>query len=74
MIRFYSEEMLAPRPTPQLEDHPLSALPYCLFNTSAATLHTEGRSSFRNLRTTHAVVTGTHLSLQLSRLYSKNVC
>jgi hypothetical protein len=25
-------------------------------------LHTEGRSSIRNLRTRHAVVTGTHLS------------
>jgi hypothetical protein len=25
MVIFYSEEFLAPRPTPKLEDHPLSA-------------------------------------------------
>jgi hypothetical protein len=34
----------------------------CLFNIFAATLHIAGRSSIRNLRTRHAVVTGTHLS------------
>ena len=26
MIRFYGEEFLAPRPTPKLEDHPLSTV------------------------------------------------
>ena len=31
MIRFYGE-LLAPRSTPKLEDHPLSALRDCLFN------------------------------------------
>jgi hypothetical protein len=46
--------LLAPRPTPKLEDHPLSVFRDCLF---AATLHIGGRSSIR-----HAVVTGTHLS------------
>jgi hypothetical protein len=25
MVIFYGEELLAPRPTPKLEDHPLSA-------------------------------------------------
>jgi len=60
-IRFYGEELLAPRPTPNLEDHPLSAVRHCLF-IFAATLHIGGRSSIRNLRTRHAVVTGTHLS------------
>jgi hypothetical protein len=59
---FYCEDLLAPRPTPKLEDHPLSAVGYCLFNTLAATLHIGGRSSIRNLRTRHAVVTGTQLS------------
>jgi len=58
-IRFYGEELLAPRPTPKLEDHPLSAVRYCLFNKFSATLHIGGRSSIRNLRTRHAVVTGT---------------
>jgi hypothetical protein len=61
-IRFHSEEFLAPRPNPKLEDHPLLAVRYCLFNIFAATLHIEGRSSIRNLRTCQAVVTGTHLS------------
>jgi hypothetical protein len=37
---FYSEELLASRPTPKLEDHPLSAIRNCLFNIFAATLHT----------------------------------
>jgi len=32
MTRFYGEELLAPRPTPKLEDHPLSAVCDCLFN------------------------------------------
>ena len=62
MIHFYSKELLAPRPTPTLQDHPLSAVRECLFNIYAATLHIGGRSSIRNLRTLNAVVTGTHLS------------
>jgi hypothetical protein len=55
--------LLAPCPTPKLEDHTLSAVRDCLFNIFAATLHIEGNSSNRNLRTRHAVVTGTYLSL-----------
>ena len=61
-VRFYVEKLLAPRPTPKLEDHSLLAVRDCLFNTFAAALHIGGRSSIRNLRTRHAVVTGTHLS------------
>ena len=61
--RFYGEELSTPRPTPKLEDHPLSAVRDWLFNIFAATLHIGGRSSIRNLRTRHAVVTGTHVSL-----------
>jgi hypothetical protein len=34
---FYGEELIAPRPTPKLEDHPLSVVRDCLF---AATLNT----------------------------------
>jgi hypothetical protein len=37
-IIFYGEELLVPRPTPKLEDHPLSAVRGCLFNIFAATL------------------------------------
>ena len=57
---FYREGLLAPRLTPKLEDHPLSAVHDCLFNLFAATLHIGGRSSTRNLRTRHAMLTGTH--------------
>jgi len=39
VVSFYGEELLAPRPTPKLDDHPLSAVHYCLFNISAATFH-----------------------------------
>ena len=59
-VLFHGEELLAPCPTPKLEDHPLSAVRDCLFDLFAATLHIGGRSSIRNLRTRHAVVTGTH--------------
>jgi hypothetical protein len=55
VIRFYGE-LLAPRPTPKLEDHPLSAV--CVFNIFTATLCIEGRLFISNLRTCHAVVTG----------------
>jgi hypothetical protein len=61
-VRFYGEELSAPRPNSKPKDHPLSAVHDCLFNVSAATLHIGGRSSIRNLRTCHAMVTGTHLS------------
>jgi len=59
---FFYDELLALRPTPKLEDHSLSAVRYCLFNIFGAALRIGGRSSIRNLRTRHAVVTGTHLS------------
>jgi len=62
MMRFYVEELLAPRLTPKLENHPVSAVRDCLFNMFAATLHTGSCFSIRNLRTRHVVVTGTHLS------------
>jgi hypothetical protein len=40
VIIFYGKELLAPRPTPKLEDHPFSAVRDCLFKGFAATLHT----------------------------------
>jgi len=57
IVRFYSEELLAPRPTHNLGDYPLSAVRDCLFHIFAAILYIGGRSSIRNLRTCHAVVT-----------------
>ena len=56
----YREGLLALRPNPKLEDHPSSAVRDCLLNLFAATLLIGGRSSIRNLRTRHAVVTGIH--------------
>jgi hypothetical protein len=50
VIHYYGEESLAPRPTPKLEDHRMSAVCDCLFNIFAATLHVGGRSSVRNVR------------------------
>jgi hypothetical protein len=58
---FYSEEFLAPCPTPNLEDDTLSAARDCLFDIFAATLHNGGRSSIRNLKRRQVVVTKTHL-------------
>jgi hypothetical protein len=67
---FYREGLLAPHPTPKLEDHPSSAVRDCLFNLFAATLLIGGRSSIRNLRTRQAVVTGT-LYMELLNYESK---
>jgi hypothetical protein len=64
---FYGE-LLAPRPTPKLEDHPLSAVRDCLFNIFTATLHIRDRSSIRNLRTRHAVMTGSPVNILESHL------
>ena len=58
VLRFYVGNLTALRPTPKPEDQTLSAVRYCSFDTFAATLHIGGRSSIRNPRTRHAVVTG----------------
>jgi len=55
------EELLTPRPIHKLEDHPSSAARTYLFNIFTANVHIGGRSSVRNLRTRHVLVTGTHL-------------
>ena len=51
-----AEGLLAPHPTPKLEDHPSSAVCGCLFKLFTATLHIGGRSSIRNPRTCHAIL------------------
>jgi hypothetical protein len=38
-IMFYSEQLLAPRATPKLEDHSMSGVQDCLFNTFTDALH-----------------------------------
>ena len=60
----YGEELLTPRPTPKLEGQTFSAVLYCLFNILAANLQIGGRSSIRNLRKSHVLVTGTQLPRQ----------
>jgi len=70
ILYFYREDLLKLRPTIKLEDHHLSAAHDCLFNIFAATLHIGGRSSIRNLRTRHAVVTGIHLSLLVTYIFT----
>jgi hypothetical protein len=67
-IGFHSEELLAPSPNPQTGGPPLVGCRDCLFNIFAATVHIGGRSSIRNLRTLHAVVTGTHLQHGVTKL------
>ena len=67
-IRFCVAELLAARPISKLVDHPLSAVSDCLFNIFAVNLHIGGRSSICNLRTRHAVVTGTHSSQRIPHL------
>jgi len=71
MAFYYSEELLAPCPTPKLEDHPLSAVCDCLFNIFAVTLHIGGRSSIFTLRTHRIVVTGTDLSWDVELYFRK---
>ena len=59
---FYCEDSSANRPNSKQMDNPLSAVRDCIFNIFAATLHTGSRTSICNLRTRHAVVTGSHVS------------
>jgi hypothetical protein len=62
IIIFYGEALLAPRPTPKLEDYPLSAARDYLFIVFTVPSITGGRSSIRNVRTSHAVVRGSHVT------------
>jgi len=69
LIHFKELTFLGPRPNHKLKQHPLSVVRDCLFNMFApyGVLF-----SIRNLRTRHALVTGTHLllSFQCDRLYN----
>ena len=42
IVSFCGEALLAPRATPKLVDHPLSAVRDCLFNIFTSTLHIAG--------------------------------
>jgi hypothetical protein len=54
---FYGEELLAPRPTPKLEDNPLSAVRDCLFNIFAVASISGGRLLHLQPEARHGVVT-----------------
>jgi hypothetical protein len=69
---FYGEELLAKRPTVDVEAHPLSAVRDCLFNIFAAALHTKGVSSINNLRTRHAVATRDPTNMQYEQIRNNN--
>jgi hypothetical protein len=73
ILSFYSEKLLAPRPTPKLEDHSFSAVCYYLFNISAATLHTGGRFSIRNLRACRVMMTRTYVRVSWRLLSYANI-
>jgi len=60
-VRFYDEELLAHSPTPNMEHTHVSVVRVYLFNIFEPTLNIGDHSSIPNLRTLHAVVTGTHL-------------
>jgi hypothetical protein len=60
ILFFHGEDLLAPRPPPKLEDHPLSAVRDYIFNVFTAALHIGDRSYIRNLKKRHAVVTLSH--------------
>ena len=63
-LRFYSEELLSPRPAPKLDDKILSAVRDSLYIVFEPTFHIWDHSSNRILRMCHAVLTGTHLTLR----------
>ena len=69
-ITFLRGVIVSTSPNPKLQDRPLSAVRDCLFNIFTTTFLIGGRSSIRELRTRHAVVTGTHLSLSLSHTHT----
>jgi len=65
-VIIYDVQLLAPRPTSKLKDHPVSAFRDCVLNIFAATLHVGGRSSTANLRTRHlwaSSITGLKLAI-----------
>jgi len=65
IVCFKGEELLAFCPNPKLEGHALSAVRDSLFYIFAATLLIGGRSSIRNRRMRHAVVTEANLSRKI---------
>jgi hypothetical protein len=60
VVSLYGKDLLAPRPTSKLEDHPLLAAREYLVYSQLPSI-TGGHSSMCNLRTCHAMVTGAHL-------------
>jgi hypothetical protein len=54
----YGEELLAPRQTTNMEDHPLSAVRDCLFNIFAAILHIWSRDSVVGVATGYGLDEG----------------
>jgi hypothetical protein len=73
-IRFHSEELLAPLPTPhQARVPPLVGCPRQLIQYILVPLHIGGRSSIRNPTTRHAVVTRTPLTTWAINIYPNQI-
>jgi hypothetical protein len=68
-LAFYGEVLLAPRPTPKLEDHPSSFVRSCVFNIFAATRQC-WRPSLQSA--TRRRAKGTHLTWVLNKVIHKN--
>jgi len=62
IVTFYGKELLASRPTCKLDETRFSAVHVYLFRIPSIS---GGRSSARNIRTRHDVVTVTHLSRKI---------
>jgi hypothetical protein len=74
VVSFDAEKLLALCPASMLEDNPMLAVLAvhdCLVNIFAAAVHIGCHSSIHNLRFHHAMVTGTHLSLNLRQITVK---
>jgi hypothetical protein len=62
MLIFHGEESLAPRPTPDLEDHTLPVISDCLSNIFPATLHSWRTSPFANCGRAMSQWQGTYMT------------
>ena len=68
VVLFFRRIVFTPSSNPQAGGPPLVGCPRLLIEYIRSSLHLVGRSSIRNLRTHHAVLTGPHLTFVCLRL------
>jgi hypothetical protein len=72
MLNFYGEELLAPRPTPKLDYHPLSSVHNCLFISGGRLLYPQPEdASCRGDRDPHIAERDLLEKLTVSQLVKK---